>query len=162
MPARSPLMSWADYGPREIHSAVASAVTLMSQSYMTFQWRSTDGLFMVRVCSFRYGGFVRFFSFCLCCLQDWCSFSSFVGCMRTVFPSHFSSLIKPSSLNGRREKKEILIPLLVQRKWEKEYRLFHLSLSLSSLRNYSEPFPPLEKIHTMPQYRHLLLRLLLP
>lgn len=65
--------------------------------------------------------------------------------MRTVFPSHFSSLIKPSSLNGRREKKEILIPLLVQRKWEKEYRLFHLSLSLSSLRNYSEPFPPLEK-----------------
>lgn len=107
---------------------------------MTFQWRSTDGLFMVRVCSFRYGVFVRFV--CVVYRTD-VRFLPLLGvCARFSLPIFFSYKTVLTERTKRKERDTH--PSSRPKKMGKRIQTIP-SLSLCSLRNYSEPFPPLEK-----------------
>lgn len=162
---QSPLMSWADYGPREIHSAVASAVTLVSQSYMTYFSDAQPMSILWFVCVSFWGICLHFFfSFCLYCLQkDCCSFSfSLSVCVECStftcacsYRTQFSPLINRPYWKD--EKKRDIHPSSRSKKKEKKNTDSPVSLLFTKLQR---TFTPTWKIHTMPQYGHLLLRLL--
>lgn len=149
---QSPLMSWADYGPREIHSAVASAVTLVSQSYMTYFSDAQPMSILWFVCVSFWGICLHFFFVLFILFTEGLLFVFFLSeCMCTVFYFYvrvfvsypvFSSY-QPSLLKGRKEKRYSSL-FSLKEKGKKKYRLSRLSSLHETTANL---YPHLKNTH---------------